>query len=324
MTSIVRTKCALLLTAIALVGPVDCALAQVNFPGDRLSHSTLTTEDGILIDLWDPHGLPSEGQFGPAFGCQQGCCEQSLFRAGRLHETLGEFMAESWLDHQDFYSFRGLTLLGVGLGTAAVLANTSLDEDFQGWHDDHIRSRSADKFADAMKCFGEGNIMIPVFVGSALLGTVCDLSNPHARLINEWGNRCSRTLVLGGPAVLALKYSFSAGRPNAVDSQWYLFSVNRGVSSVSGHAFVGAIPFINAAMMTDNLLLKTAFYTASVLPAWSRIEHRMHYLSQAFLGWGIAYLAADVVYRTELFQRNWTIIPQPMENGFGVMATCRW
>ena len=53
---------------------------------------------------------------------------------------------------------------------------------------------------------------------------------------------------------------------------------------------------------------------------WSRINDDGHYLSQAVLGWWIAYLAVESVNRTE-YNRNILVVPscQPDEIGFRVL-----
>ena len=242
--------------------------------------------------------------------CHTACV--TCFGGGR------DFLGEVWLDYQDFYSLRGLTILGAQVGMAAVLANTSLDEDFQDWHDDHVRSGGSDDLADAVRWLGEGKIMIPVFAGAALLECFVNDDQPVLKGIGEWGNRCSRSVLVGGPTVLGLQYLLGASRPvQGRGSSWKPFDDN---NSVSGHAFLGATPFLNGAKMTESYPLKVALYGLSTLPAWSRVNDQRHYLSQVLLGWGIAWLAADVVDRTERSQQNWAIVPYAANGGLGLQS----
>jgi hypothetical protein len=244
---------------------------------------------------------------------------------GICHETLREITIETWLDYGDFYSCRTLALLGAGLGTAAVLANTSLDREFQDWHDEQVKSSGTDDFASAVKWLGDGRVMIPVVAGSAFLEPLGDCGDPLLAAIGQWGSRCSRSLLVGGPPMLALKYFLNASRPeDEFTSRWRPFDSPYREGAVSGHAFVGAIPFLNAAMMTDDLGWQILLYGASTLTAWSRINDRRHYLSQAMLGWWLAWLSADVVDRTEFFQQNFILIPQAIGDGVGVQAVCQW
>jgi membrane-associated phospholipid phosphatase len=229
-----------------------------------------------------------------------------------------EFLAEAWLDYQDFYSLRGMAIVGAQVGAAAVLANTSLDEDFQEWHDDRIKSSGSDDFADAVSWLGDGTIMLPVVVGAAVLECFARDDQPVLRRVGRWGNRCSRSIVVGGPTVLGLQYLLGASRPvEGRGSSWKPFDDN---NSVSGHAFMGATPFLNAAHMTESLPLKVTFYGLSTLPAWSRVNDQRHYLSQVLLGWGIAWLAADVVDRTERGQQKWVVVPYAAEGGMGLQS----
>jgi membrane-associated phospholipid phosphatase len=213
----------------------------------------------------------------------------------------------------------------LGLGIAGVLANTPLDESFQDWYDERVHSSGSDDFSEAVRWLGDGRIMIPVFAGAALLDV--HAKNLHESLtpVEAWGNRCLRSVVVGGPPVIGLKYLLNASRPNdEFTSRWRPFDNPYSQAAVSGHAFIGAVPFINAAMMTSEPELKIALYSASFLPAWSRINDRKHYLSQAVFGWWLAYLSAKAVNRTEILQRDWEILVQPMHEGLALHAASRF
>ena len=75
--------------------------------------------------------------------------------------------------------------------------------------------------------------------------------------------------------------------------------------------------------MCQNPWLKATLYGCSVLPAWSRIEHDRHYLSQAILGWWIAYLACDAVDSTAQSERCYSIAPVATYDLVGVSFTYR-
>jgi membrane-associated phospholipid phosphatase len=229
-----------------------------------------------------------------------------------------EFLVEMCRDYRDFYSLRGLAIVGAQVGGAAVLANTSLDQDFQDWHDDNVKSNGSDDFADAVRWMGDGRIVIPVFAGAALLECFARDDQPVFRTVGNWGGRCSRSVLVGGPTVLGLAYLLGASRPcEDRGSTWKLFDDS---NSVSGHAFIGATPFLNAANMTESFPLKVAFYGLSTLPAWSRVNDQRHYLSQVLLGWGIAWLAANVVDRSERGERNWVVVPYAADGGVGLQS----
>jgi hypothetical protein len=98
--------------------------------------------------------------------------------------------------------------------------------------------------------------------------------------------------------MLALQWVVGGSRPGEAHSgsHWEPFNDNNGVS---GHAFMGAIPFLNAAHMTDNPWIRVACYAGSGMAGLSRVNDDSHYTSQAFLGWGMAYLAARAVDNTQ-------------------------
>jgi len=226
-------------------------------------------------------------------------------------------------DYREFYEPNTMTRLLVSLGGAAILANTSLDEDFQNWHGRQISGRSSHIFSDTFRWFGEGKIMIPVFVGATLLEPACGSWCPECGVLGEWGSRCTRSVLVGGPTLLALKYLTGASRPEdgPGSSHWRPFHDSKGVS---GHAFIGALPFLNAAMMCDDAGWRIILYTLSTFTAWSRINDDKHYLSQAFLGWWIAYLTAEAVDRTETKRRNYMVLPHVADNEIGVRMVYRW
>ena len=99
-----------------------------------------------------------------------------------------------------------------------------------------------------------------------------------------------------------------SGRPSdtADNSYWHPFKNDNGVS---GHAFVGAVPFITAAQMSDNIWEKGFFYACSAMPGWSRINDDAHYLSQVWLGWWMAYLACEAVNTTQKEHQSFQIMP---------------
>ena len=121
--------------------------------------------------------------------------------------------------------------------------------------------------------------------------------------------------------MLAMQMLTGASRPGETDdgSTWKPFQDNNGVS---GHSFIGAVPFLCAAKMTDDPLWKAAFYAGSTLAGLSRINDDRHYTSQVFLGWWMAYLAATAVDQTQ--SGNWAVYPWPTADGMGVEVDYCW
>lgn len=185
----------------------------------------------------------------------------------------------------------GLALLG-----ASILANTSMDAHFQNWHDKHIRSGFTDELGKVSKVFGEGIIFVPVIAASA---GVYRFRQERRGLpdcpFGEFADRTTRGYLVGAPTLIVFQSVLGADRPHD-GSQWKPFQNDKGVS---GHAFIGAVPFITAAQMTDRPCAKGLFYALSTIPAWSRVNDDAHYLSQVLLGWYLAYLSVRAVTETE-------------------------
>ncbi|MEO2042421.1 MAG: phosphatase PAP2 family protein, partial [Pirellulales bacterium] len=105
-------------------------------------------------------------------------------------------------------------------------------------------------------------------------------------------------------------------------SDWKFFQDNNGVS---GHSFMGAIPFLAAADMVENPLAKGTLYVCSTFVGFSRINDDAHYSSQAFLGWYLAWASSLAVSRTEHhfagFQVRVVPVPVGDQGGMGLEAS---
>lgn len=221
-----------------------------------------------------------------------------------------------WSDHRHFYSRDSLLKLGLGLAAAGVVANTSLDQRLTDDISFDASSDSADEFARVTKEFGNGFYAFPVMLAAALIGQTSDRW-PEAEVIGDWGSRSLRTAGVGVPSLIILQRATGGARPDKRDggSEWSFF---RDPQGASGHTFVGAIPFITAAKMTDDPLLKASLYACSTLTGWSRVYQRGHYVSQAALGWWIAYLAASAVDETEDNVHRFEVVPLILGDGAGL------
>lgn len=190
------------------------------------------------------------------------------------------------LDYKGFYTDIGnLLRLAGGIGAAGVLANSSADREFQETYQDNIRSKSTNNISKAFKLPGEVVLTVPLVAGLHIFA-------PEGSPVSVWAGRSFRALILGGPAGLILQRATGASRPDERDSHWRPFKDSNGLS---GHAFTGAVPFLAAASMQDNPYAKAALIGASTLPALSRINDNRHYLSQAALGWYLAYLSTTYI-----------------------------
>src|SRR5262249_55099186 len=138
--------------------------------------------------------------------------------------------------------------------------------------------------------------------------------------VYEWANRSLRAITVGFPPVVVLYGVLGSGRPDRGDSRWHPF---QDIHGVSGHTFTGAVPFLTAAAMTDNLLLKAGLFAGSWLTGWSRLHNDRHYFSQIAIGWWMAYLAARCVDHTQDAHQTLTIGPTYLD-GPGVAVQLRY
>lgn len=192
------------------------------------------------------------------------------------------------LDAKNFYlAPSNLLRLGIGIAAAAVPANTNADHWIRDRYQEHVRSGGTDDVAKVAKIPGTAWVNIPVYAGAYGAGRL--IGSPA---LLEWSQRSFRATVVGTPAVLVLQEAIGSGRPADGSSHWKPFHNGEGVS---GHAYIGAIPFITAAGMSDTPYLKGVFFALSALPGLSRFNDDKHYFSQAALGWYLAYLSCEVI-----------------------------
>ena len=207
-----------------------------------------------------------------------------------LGGSLSKDVANIKKDYENFYlNGDNLLRLGIGIGCAGLFANTAMDGDIQEFYQDNIRSDVTDDLSKILKVPGNIFITPPVLLGTYLL-----FKDSSA---GEWAQKSLRALAVGAPAGLLLQRVTGASRPTERDSKWRPFNDANGLS---GHAFIGAIPFITAAKMNANPYMKGLLYGLSVLPGLSRINDNEHYFSQTALGWYLALLSCNAVEKTDL------------------------
>lgn len=193
-------------------------------------------------------------------------------------------------DQRNYYRWTSLRYLVVPIAAGAVLANTSFDRHFQ----------QDVKFSDAFhdcKTLGNGAVVLPALAGIALAGRLFEKDTLPGG-IGHWGERSLRAAATGAPTLLLLQYTLGGSRPgeSPLGSHWHPFADNNGVS---GHAYIGAVPMLTAARLTDRPLLKAGLIGGSMLAGASRITDENHYLSQVIIGWSIAWVAVAAVNQTE-------------------------
>ena len=121
-------------------------------------------------------------------------------------EAGGEMLSDIRFDYIHFYSPRSLIWLGGGIGVAAILANTSIDQHFRNWYQNDMRSPTADHIHNDIAYFGNGGYMLPIFLASGFLLTPFEEYSPAAHVVGTWGRKTTRAFLVGGPMLLALQY----------------------------------------------------------------------------------------------------------------------
>ncbi|MBI1913575.1 MAG: phosphatase PAP2 family protein [Planctomycetes bacterium] len=218
-------------------------------------------------------------------------------------------------DFRQFYSPTVLGELGLGIGAAAPLANTSADRTIRRWYQERIKREWLNPVSTVASIGGQAWMAWPLWMEfRALQGKAGEDYYLDGGLY-EWGNRSLRAVATGYPPVLALYGLLGASRPSANDSRWHPFQDFHGVS---GHTFLGAVPFLTAAQMIEEPMYKVPLVLGSFLTGWSRIHDDRHYFSQVALGWWIAYLSVSSVDRTQE-ERAVTLTPFTADGpGLGV------
>ncbi len=239
--------------------------------------------------------------------------------------TSGELIHATCDDYCRFYTRRPLATLGLGVGLAAILANTSLDSDFQDWNRREVNDSDFSGFLAGWKWMGEGHYLVPGMLALTYLGGGWHDGSPTSALgssLATWSQRSFRSYLVGGPMLWVLQYGLGASRPNeGRGSRWRPFDDSHGAS---GHAFIATVPLLQAAHLHDGLLWKATFVGMSLFPCWQRIDSESHYLSQAFLGWWLAVLASEVVVATDWDRRHLAVFPWVKTDSVGVGCSLRW
>ena len=205
-------------------------------------------------------------------------------------------------DHCAYYSPEHVACMAAAFGVGATLAHTDVDQDLRNSYQWNVRSNSTDDAARVAKMFGEGEYIVAAAGAAWAVGSLCD-ETYLGDLTGQWGDRTLRGLIVGTPPMLLMQATTGGSRPeeSTAESDWVPFHDSNGVS---GHTYMGAVPFITAAQMSDRPGVKAACYTASILPGLSRINDDNHYTSQVVLGWWMAYMACRSVDCTER-QESW-------------------
>ncbi len=246
----------------------------------------------------------------------------TMLMPDHFYRPVWRFAGDTLQDHRHFYSREGMALLALGLGGHAILANTRLDEDFRR----QLQSRVDWTSMEWARYTGETWVVAPALAAVWIADNLVDHDRWFDRRwgldLGDWSSQSLRALMVGAPVVGTMQALIGASRPGESPhgSRWRPFNDNNGVS---GHAFVGAVPFLVAARHTDSLLLKSAFCAVAAFPGYARLHSDRHYLSQVLLGWGIAYLAVEATELTEQSSLQVRVVPLNLDGLVGIGLECR-
>jgi len=226
-------------------------------------------------------------------------------------------------DYRNFYSCESVVGLTAVFGAGALMANTGFDQTVQSAWQTSVTPTGFGHFVAGTKFLGEGRYELPVWGAAAITGILLE-NSVIGDVAGEWGSRSLRMFTVGAPPLYVLQLATGASRPaDGQGSHWHMLNDNNGVS---GHAFIGAIPFLAAADMVENPWAKGGLYVCSTFCGLSRMDANAHYPSQVFLGWSLAFASSMAVNGTELEYRGMTVkaVPLPIANGTGVAMEARW
>ncbi|NBT13082.1 MAG: phosphatase PAP2 family protein [Planctomycetia bacterium] len=228
-------------------------------------------------------------------------------------------------DYRNFYDCESLVCLTAAFGAGALMANTGFDTTMQAAWQRGVEPTDLGTFFRGCKDIGEGRYALGVFGAAALTGLALE-GRPGGDIVGEWGSRSLRMFIVGAPPVYVLQLATGASRPidhSSAGSQWKPFTDDNGVS---GHAFVGAIPFLAAADMVESPVAKGALYVCSTFVGFSRMTTDSHFPSQVFLGWYLAWASSRAVSDTEMHFAGMevSVVPLPMADLGGLAVEARW
>lgn len=244
-------------------------------------------------------------------------------------EELGRWRRTGRTVARDFgslYAPRPLVRIGGAMAVGALMANTSADEEIQDWYREDVRSESTDDFAESAEVLGD-DWVVPTFVVLGLVGELAAEGEPGTAGsgLTGWVRRTGRAAIIGLPSVYYLQQITGGNRPSdGLGSGWEPFDGSHGVS---GHTFLGAIPFLAVARMSDSRVVDTLAIAASTLAGWARMNDDQHYLSQVLLGWYVAWEATGAIERThrralgEGAESAYTVTPVALPDGAGLTVT---
>ena len=181
------------------------------------------------------------------------------------------------------YTRRNFLKLAGATAGGAVISYSGIDELFDEWHREHVRGDASDALAHFAKEYGENYIAF-----AALAYGLADWALPGTA-VGRWGRQCFTATGCGLPALWTWQRVLGGSRPSDEKPWGPRYRPFTDENSVSGHTFLGAIPFLVAAKEIGFPVGTWTLRAVSPMTGWSRINDERHYLSQVLLGYGLAW-----------------------------------
>ena len=214
-------------------------------------------------------------------------------------------------DHRQYYSWHNAAQLTAAFGISALMSQTDCDMEIQEWYQEDVRNETTDDLSAVVKPTGDVYVPFAFYTLATAVGRGGKAPGIRGTL-GLWGQRGMRATAVGMPTMLLMQRVAATSRPFHEKDTRYRFWGNDG--GVSGHAFIGAMPFLTAAELAEPVWLKSLWYCASALPALSRVNDEKHFASQALLGWFMAWRSVRSVDASDR-ERNLSVGLSALHDG---------
>ena len=198
-------------------------------------------------------------------------------------------------DAKNFYSIDTYAILLKAMIPAAFMANSPIDAEISHFYETTIRSTATDDVSKVVKIFGSKRPLLATLLSTFAVGALTS-NTKIGYILLQFSENSLRSIIVGLPTLILGQNLLGADRPyQNTDSYYHPFRNDHGVS---GHAYMGAIPFITAANLSTNSWLKVLFFAGSTLTGLSRLNDASHYASQVLLGWVLAFASCNAITKT--------------------------
>lgn len=208
---------------------------------------------------------------------------------GDLKHIGNAFVKVYPLTFRRMFTFWPLTLAAVFTIVSAFYLDPAIGQFITG-----IQNNVVDSIFTFGRWYGNGQPTLIIFVLFYLVGLFA--KNYKLR---EAGLLTGEAYVFSGLITLIVKSAFGRWRPYTNHGDFafngWSFSSNDQFSYFSGHASVSFALSTILASTTDNIYLKSFYYSLAVITCLSRIYHRQHWFSDVVTGAIIAYLISRVL-----------------------------